>query len=165
MATAIGTRLLLVDPSNPDGARPYQGLHAVSPILTGLAAPFVALLVLAPRGFAHLGVVGPAILLLIGLAALVLFLHGVFTAGNVAALEFNAEKRVLDIVETGMFSRRVTRLRFSEVAGLHSTPHYDRDGYGYVTTVLVLRNGERLTVPLQPTAEEMAAVRAMLAGK
>lgn len=165
MATASGNQLLLVDPSNPEAVRPYQGLHAVSPVLTGLAAPFVAWLVLAPRGFAQLGVIGPAILLLIGLAALVIFLHGVFTAGSIAGIAFDGDTRSVEIIETGMFSRRVTRLRFSEVASLHSTPHSDRDGFRYVKTVLALRNGDKIEVPLLPTPEELAAVRALLAAR
>lgn len=159
----VDNQLVLVDPNDPDASRPYQGLHAVSPILTGLAAPFVALLFVAPRGFANLGIIAPAILLLVMLATGIIFLHGVFTAGRIAALTFNPGKRTVDIIQTGLFTRRVTSLPFNEVAGLRSASQYDRDGYRYATTELVLRNGEALVVPMQPTPAELEAVRGMLA--
>lgn len=159
---AVGDPLVLVDPDNPDAARPYQGLHAVSPILTGLAVPFVALAVLSPRSFANLGLIAPAIMLLILLAAFIIFVHGVFTVGRIAAVSFNPAKRTVEVVESGMFSRRVTTLRFVEVSGLQMDTHYDRDGYGYATCELLLRDGQSIALPMRPTPQDVAAVRAML---
>ncbi len=163
VASLAPSRLVLVDPSNPDGAREYGGLHAISPMLLGLAAPFVLLLVLAPAAFISLGVAALAILMLIMVAATIIFVHGLLTSGRIAAVAFDRDRRAVDIVETGTFSRSVQTMPFSEVSALRASPHYDRDGYRYVTTELVLRSGETLLLPVAPTEQELRAVRIMLA--
>lgn len=165
VTSVVPNRLVLVDPSNPDAAREYGGLHAISPMLFGLAVPFVLLLVLAPKAFISLGVAALAILLLIMIAATVIFVHGLFTGGRIAAVAFDRDTRTIDIVETGVFSRSVQTMPFANIAALRASPHYDRDGYKYVTTELVLRSGETLLLPVAPSAEEMRTVRAMLADR
>lgn len=161
-AAVSADRIVLVDPSNPDAAREYGGLHAVSPILFGLAVPFVLLLVLAPQVFVDLGVSALAILMLIMLAAAVIFVHGLFTRGRIAAVAFDGASRTVDIIESGTFHRTVERMPFADVAGLRANPHYDRDGYRYLLTELVLRSGEVVILPIAPTNEELRFVRTLL---
>lgn len=154
--------LVLLDPDNPRAARPYAGLHAVSPILLGFVTPFLLLLLIAPRAFMNLGTIAFAILALVMLTSTVIFLHGIYNRGQVAAITFDPLRGAIDIVETGLFARTVTSLPFIDVAEYRTTIHYDREGTAFPKSQIVLRTGESIILPIVPTPGQLATIRALL---
>lgn len=161
-STALSSPLVLLDPENPAAARPYHGLHAVSPILLGFATPFVVLLLIAPHVVLSLGPLAYGLLNLTVLASGAIFIHGVFNRGKVAAVAIDPERRVVDIIETGTFARAITSLPFDSITAYRVTTHYDREGNCFPRSQIVLRTGESVIVPIVPNANELAIIRAII---
>lgn len=162
MTTQLLPKLIVSDPHNVHAARPYQGLHAVSPILIGFATPFVLLMLLAPRTFLDLGALAFAVVVLVMLTALTIFVHGLLNRGQIAAIAFDPWTRTVEIVETGLFARSVTKLPFGDIADYRAVDTYDREGNRYPKSQLVLRTAETILLPLVPTADQLEVVREML---
>ena len=151
--------------SNPEFGNPeaYSGLHAISPMLIGFSLPCIAVVWLAPPSLVGLRALVTMLLVVVALAATIVFALSVFASGRIAAVVFDAQSRAVELVSTGTFARRTEKIPFADVATIRATTRYDRDGYKSVSTELVLKSGESIPLPVMPSETEMRSARAMLA--
>ncbi len=140
----------------------YSGLHAISPILFGLSVPCLAIGLFAPRSMVTAQTIAVSVLVVVALAATIVFALSLFAGGRIAGIVVDPSAQVVELVSTSTFARRVESIPFQDVSTLRQASHYDRDGYKSVTTELVLRSGEVITLPISPSESELRAVRGAL---
>lgn len=156
---AIPGRIELADPDFADRLQAYSGMHAISPMLIGLAMPCIGIVVFAPRGYHAMQAAAMAVLCIVMLLATTVFALSVFNSGRVAAVAFDTGNRRLELISIATFARRTETIPYSSISNVRVNTRYNRAGRAFVTTEVVLRTGEVLALPVSPSEAELKAVR------
>jgi hypothetical protein len=161
-STSRETRVLLAGDGGAGAVASGLNLHAIAPILIGLAAPVIVLSLMSPAFLAHARFLILALLCGLFLVATVLFAMSLLLHGPLSALSIDTEGRAIELVYSGMFANKGVQIPFSDIASLKLTTHYDDDGYRFAAPELVLRNGSRMLLPIAASEMELQAARRLI---
>lgn len=137
-------------------------LHAVAPIILGLAAPFLVMSLIAPDALAHIQFMTS--LLLISALVACIFIYGVsvLAPGPVTALRVDGKKRRLTVERCGIFANKLREIDCRKIHVLKLIQNFDRDGYGTVEPIAVLRSKEVVQLPAGTTEQHLQALRTVI---
>jgi hypothetical protein len=122
-------------------------LHAVSPILIGLAAPIVALNVVHPSLLERMSHLDLVLMIFVFVIAAGIFVHSVLSPGKVVAAAFDPAGRTVTLVHAGHFAIINRDIHFSDIAGFGMAVDSDLDGNISRRAELHLKNGQCYTLP------------------
>ena len=136
--------------------------HAFAPILIGLAAPVLVLLLIDPRALKSATVIAHIYLGALFVIATAAYIVSVFEPGEVTKVTCDRKERVILIERTGWLARKTVAIPFADVAHLRIETRYDDDGYKSDVANLVLSTREVIPLPVITTEAEAAAMRAVI---
>lgn len=99
-------------------------MHAISPMLIGLAMPCIGIVVFAPRGYHAMQAAAMAVLCIVMLLATTVFALSVFNSGRVAAVAFDTGNRRLELISIATFARRTETIPYSSISNVRVNTHY-----------------------------------------
>ena len=141
---------------------PVRMFQWLSPVLIGLTAPIVFLMVALPDSVRHAQAVAGLMLFSAFLAASIAYALSVLEPGAVAGVELDPAAREVIVVQQGKFAAKRTRIRFDRIVSLRVAVRYDDDGYRSENPEFVLRDGNVLELPAQASAADVKAIRATI---
>ncbi len=141
----------------------YRGVHALAPILLGLAFPALAMLYFVPELAAYWGLMLGLYLILIFVVTAVIFIRAVFNPEIVAEVRFNRRTKIVDVTRKGSFGNTVIYVPFNMIADAYLHVRYDDDGYKYVEPRIRLKDGEDFELPGDVTTADLDTVRRIIA--
>lgn len=156
------SRVLLA--GSADAGAPARGLHlhAIAPILIGLASPVIVFSLTSPAFLAHARFMILSLLCGLFIVATILFAMSLLVHGPLSALAIDTEHHSLELVYSGAFANKGVQISFKDISALRLTTQYDDDGYRYTAPELVLRSGSRMLLPIAATEAELKAARKLI---
>lgn len=145
-----------------DGGNAPARLHAVAPILLGLIAPVLVLLIVDPRALGSATVILHIYLGFMFLLATAAYIVSVFDEGQLTRIEFNEIERVLEVERTGLVAKKTVQIPFSDISKIRMESRYDDDGYQSEVPLIVLHTHEVIELPATTTEADVAAMRRLI---
>ncbi len=136
--------------------------HLLMPVLIGLIAPVLALLLVDPRALASFSVMIQIYLIALLIVATGAFVISIFDQGDVTKVIFDRTSKVVIIERTGLLSRKLTEVPFIDIANIRIETRYDDDGYKAAVPVMTLSSRETIQLPAGTGEVEVAAMRAIV---
>jgi len=136
--------------------------HALPPVLLGLLASMLLLLLIDPRALVGASLIAHAYMIAIFVLASAAYLFSLFEAGEVTGAEVDHAHAIVTIERTGLFARSIQKIPFADISTVRMDTRYDNDGYPTSVPVLVLTSHELLPLPTGTTESDIANMRAML---
>jgi hypothetical protein len=131
--------------------------YALAPMLLGLLAPALVILIVDARALSN---PGPALLLylvaIFGLATLA-YVVSLFEAGDITRVMVDRAAREIIVEKTGLLTRYETAIPFADVAAIRIETRYDDNGYQTAIPIILLT--DRNVVPLPAGTTESDIVR------
>lgn len=137
-------------------------LHAIAPVLIGLMAPVLVLLLVDARALGSASVLLHVYLGAIFVIATIAYIIGVFDPGEVTRVDFLAKERAIEVERTGLVAKKSVVIPFSDIATLRIETRYDDDGYRRDVPLIVLTTHETIELPQTATEAEVAAMRRLI---
>lgn len=137
-------------------------MHAIAPVLIGLMAPVLVLMLVDSRALGSASVLLHVYLGAIFVIATGAYIVSVFDPGEVTRVDFIAKDRVIEVERTGLVAKKTTVIPFTDVASLRVETRYDDDGYRRDVPLLVLTTRETVELPETATEAEVAAMRRLI---
>lgn len=157
---AMQGRLVMSDGTVDPEAGMAQGLaSAASPVILGLVAPILLMMVIDPSMLRHAQFLIIAVLIPMLLVSIALYAYSVINPGEVAGLIADPSNRMLQIVQSNRFATRRTELPFNEIDAIRMTSVYDRDGYAVQRGEIELQSGMRIELPTVLGVAEVKALK------
>lgn len=163
MPVALGAegRFIVSDGTvDPDSARFRGLLNSASPLMIGLAAPILAMMLIEPAALRHAQFLVVAVLLPLLFVAIGIYAYCVINPGEIKAAVADPAKRTLELVQTNGFATRRTSIPFNEITAVRLASTYDRDGYCSKQAEIELHGGERVPLATVTDEREVRALRA-----
>jgi len=162
---SVHSGVIVVEEDAAGGRGSYSGLHALVPILLGLAAPAVLISLVDPMLIGgNQEAVRFFLVVLLFITASV-FAFSALDVGRIVMVTFDPAARVVEIVQSGRLAHREDRIPFVELSNARMEQHYDDDGYQWYEPVLYLRSGDRIGLPETTTMEDIEAINAALGSR
>ncbi len=136
--------------------------HLLMPVLIGLTAPVLALLVVDPRALASFSVMIQIYLIAMLIIATGAFVISIFDQGEVTKVVFDKESKLVIVEKTGLLARKSIEVPFVDIANIRIETRYDDDGYKAAVPVLTLSSRETIQLPAGTGEAEIAAMRAII---
>ena len=153
-------RLVLSDGSvDPEAGRAAGLASSASPLILGLIAPIVVLMVIDPSALRHAQFLIVAILLPLLFASIAIYAYSVLNPGDVAGLLVDPAERAVVLTQANGFASRRTAIAFEDIVNARIVANYDRDGYATTRGELALQSGERILLPAGMTEAHLKALR------
>lgn len=140
-------------------------LHAIAPILIGLMAPVLVLLLVDARALGSASVILHIYLGAIFVIATAAYIVSVFDQGEVTRIAFLEAERVLAVERTGLVAKKTINVPFSDIASLRIETRYDDDGYKRDVPLIVLTTREVIELPETMTEQDISAMRRLIGRK
>jgi hypothetical protein len=137
-------------------------LHLLMPVLIGLMAPALALLLVDARALASFTVMIQIYLIAMLIVATGAFVISIFDQGEVTKVVFDKVNKVAAIERTGLLATRLTEIPFTDISSIRIETRYDDDGYQAAFPVLNLSSREIIPLPAGTGEAEVAAMRAII---
>ncbi|MFM9940739.1 MAG: hypothetical protein ACKVP7_14745 [Hyphomicrobiaceae bacterium] len=158
--TEPAATLVLSDGSvNPEAGFASRLSRAASPVIIGLVAPILLMMIIDPSMLKHARFLIVAVLIPMLIISIGIYTYSVLNPGEVCGLVVHQAARKLEIVEANIFASRKTEVAFSEIANARVVAGYDRDGYPTSVAELVLRTGQRVPLPAGTADVQVKALR------
>ncbi len=135
---------------------------ALAPILMGLAAPVLVLLLIDAESLASASLVIHLYLYAMFAIATGAYIVSVFETGDVTRVTMNSKDRMFHVERTGLLAKSALEIPYADVAAIRIEARYDDDGYQTAMPVLVLTTREIVPLPAGTTESDIASMRAML---
>lgn len=145
-----------------NGKPRFGRLQLLLPVLIGLSAPVLALLVVDPRALASFSVMIQIYLIALLIIATIAFVISIFDQGDVTNVIFDRTSKIVIIERTGLLARKLTEVPFVDIANIRIETRYDDDGYQAAVPFLTLSTHETIQLPAGTGEVEVAAMRAIL---
>lgn len=139
--------------------------RAASPVIIGLAAPILLMMVIDPGALKHARFLVMAVLMPMLFVAVGLYIYSVLDPGEVRGVVADIAQRRLEIVQANLFATRKTTVPFSDIVSARLVHGYDPDGYPLSVAEVLLESGERIVLPPETSEAEMQALRSALSSK
>ena len=136
--------------------------HLLLPVLIGLLAPTLALLLVDARALASFSVMIQMYLIAMLIIATGAFVISIFDQGEVTKVVFDKANKVVAVERTGLLATRLTEIPFVDIASIRIETRYDDDGYQAAVPVLTLSSRETIPLPAGTGETEVAAMRAII---
>ena len=136
--------------------------HAIAPVLIGLLAPVLVLMLIDSRALGSASVLLHVYLGAIFVIATGAYIVSVFDPGEVTRVDFRAKERVIEVERTGLVAKKTAVIPFTDVATLRIETRYDDDGYRRDVPLIVLTTRETVELPDSTTEAEVGAVRRLI---
>ncbi len=150
------------EPFGMNGKPRFGRWHLLMPVLIGLIAPVLALLLVDPRALASFSVMIQIYLIALLIVATGAFVISIFDQGDVTKVIFDRTSKVVIIERTGLLSRKLTEVPFVDIANIRIETRYDDDGYTAAVPVMTLSSRETIQLPAGTGEVEVAAMRAIV---
>lgn len=137
-------------------------LHAIGPVLIGLLAPVLVLMLVDARALGSASVLMHVYLGAIFVIATIAYVISVFDPGEVTRVDFLAKDRVVEVERTGLVAKKIVAIPFSDIATLRIETRYDDDGYRRDVPLIVLTTHETVELPETATEAEVSAMRRLI---
>ena len=146
------------------GVETQEATHrfALVPILIGLSAPALVLLLIDPHALASASLVIQLYLYALFAIATGAYLVSLFDTGEVTRVTMDNKARRFIVERTGMLVKSETEILYADVATIRVETRYDDDGYQTSVPVLVLTTRETVPLPAGTTEGNVVAMRAMM---
>ncbi len=156
-------RLVLVDPTVAHVAPgAYKGFHALVPILIGLSVPLLLFSLFDPRALGNVRFVLHIVMFAIAAVAAVVFFLSIVDPGHVVQAVFDPSRRTADLVRSGAFANNILTIPFDRITAVRLETAYDDDGYQQQVPLVVLAGRETHRLPAGTTADDIAAIKALI---
>ncbi len=136
--------------------------HLLMPVLIGLLAPLLALLLVDARALVNFSVMIQIYLIAMLIIATGAFLISIFDQGEVTNVVFDKANKVVAVERTGLLATKLTEIPFVDIASIRIETRYDDDGYKAAVPVLTLSSRETIPLPAGTGEAEVAAMRAII---
>jgi hypothetical protein len=147
------------DDATSGGVRGYAMLV---PVLVGLIAPLVLIVLLNPAMLENARAGVMTLLVVLFCLVTLIFIYSVFAQKVLARVIFDPALRKAQFVHESLFAADIEELPFDRIRELRVHQHYDRDGYSAPRAELVLRNGDVILLPEGILAAHCLEVNALL---
>lgn len=137
-------------------------LHAIAPVLIGLLAPVLVLMLVDARALGSASVLLHVYLGAIFVIATIAYVISVFDPGEVTRVDFLARDRVVEVERTGLVAKKSVTIPFADIATLRIEARYDDDGYRRNVPLIVLTTHETVELPETVTEADVAAMRRLI---
>ena len=162
IAQTFESRLVLSDGSVDPETGFASRVNAAAPLIIGLVAPILLLVMIDPMVLRNAPFLVATILFpMLGFSVAV-YAYCVLNPGDVVGLTADRNTRVLELVQANFFATRRTAIPFDEIASLRMVQDYDQDGYAVRRAELVLGSGERMALPPVGDPAELEALRSAI---
>lgn len=133
-------------------------LHWLSPVIVGLTAPAIAVLLLLPALAAHAGAFITLLLALALLVSVLAYAATVFVPTDPIGIEIDRRARLVNIVMASPFAIKRMAFDFADIVSLRFATFYDQDGYSQNGAELTTSDGDviEFTADLTPADIESA---------
>jgi hypothetical protein len=155
-------QLILDTPEAQSAGGGSVNLHIMSPILIGLAAPFVLLYIVQPLAMAQVAFVATPVMLAVFVLSAGIYVHSVLSPGEIVAALFDPAGRTVTLVRAGRFGVSNREVHFSDIANIGMTVDYDNDGYPIRSAELRLLGGRIFRLPEGTEESHILSVREVL---
>ena len=155
-------QLILDTPEAQSAGSSGVNMHALSPILIGLAAPFVLLFVIQPAMMEHVSFVATLLMTAVFVISAGIYVHSVLSPGKIVAAAFDPAGQTVTLVRAGRFAISNREIHFKDVAGVGMSVDYDDDGYPTRTAELRLRDGRIFNLPEGTEESHILSLREVL---
>ncbi len=135
---------------------------ALAPILMGLAAPVLVLLLIDANALSSASLVIQLYLYAMFAIATGAYIVSIFETGDVTRVTMDRKARLYHVERTGILSKSVHEVPFADVAAVRIETRYDDDGYQTPMPVLVLTTREVVALPAGTTESDVVTMRAMM---
>ncbi len=136
--------------------------HLLMPVLIGLMAPALALLLVDARALGSATVMIQIYLIAILIIATGAFVISIFDQGEVTNVAFDKANKIVTVERTGLLARKVAEIPFVDIASVRIETRYDDDGYQTAVPFLTLTTRETIQLPAGTGEDEVAAMRSIL---
>jgi hypothetical protein len=136
--------------------------HLLMPVLIGLLAPILALLLVDARALASFSVMIQIYLIAMLIIAAGAFVISIFDQGEVTKVVLDKQKKVAVVERTGLLATRTVEIPFVDIASIRIETRYDDDGYKAALPVLTLSSRETIPLPAGTGEAEVATMRAIV---
>ena len=162
-AATIQSRLVLSDGSvDPEAGRASGLVNAAAPVILGLVAPIVVMMVIDPTALRHVQFLVTTILVPLLFVSVAIYAYSVLNPGEIAGLVVDPAERTIVLTQANAFAARRTAIAFEDIATARLVSDYDQDGYGSTRGELVLTSGDRVPLPAGLTEPQLKALRAAI---
>ena len=146
------------------GVEAPSGQHrlALAPILMGLAAPVLVLLLIDAQALASASLVIQLYLYAMFAIATGAYIISVFETGDVTRVTMDNKARLFHVERTGILAKSTLEIAYADVAAIRIESRYDDDGYQTAMPVLVLTTRETVPLPAGTTESDVATMRAIM---
>jgi hypothetical protein len=136
--------------------------HALAPILLGLLAPALVILIIDAKALTNPGLVLQIYMIAVFVVASVTYFVSLFDTAEVTRVTFDQGKREVTIESTGFLTKQETAMPFADVVTVRMQTRYDDDGYQTAVPVMVLTTREEMPLPAGTTEHDLLKMRGML---
>ncbi len=140
----------------------YTGRHALVPILIGLVAPVLVLMIVDPRALGSAAVLLHIYMFAIFVIATGAYIWTVLDPGSVTRVTFDKQTRKVIAERSGALAKSMLEIPFVDIAAIRMESRYDDDGYETNTPVLVLTTREVVHLPAGTTESDIVVMRSLM---
>ena len=143
------------------GEAPSRSL-ALAPILMGLAAPVLVLLLIDADALSGANLIIQLYLYAMFAVATGAYIVSIFETGDVTGVTMDGPARKFIVERTGLIAKSALEIPYADVAAVRIETRYDDDGYQTAMPVLVLTTREVVPLPAGTTESDVVTMRAMM---
>jgi hypothetical protein len=143
------------------GEAPSRSL-ALAPILMGLAAPVLVLLLIDSDALSSASLVIQLYLYAMFAIATGAYIVSIFETGDVTRVTMDGAARKFIVERTGLIAKSALEIPYADVTAVRIETRYDDDGYQTAMPVLVLTTREVVALPAGTTESDVVMMRAMM---
>jgi hypothetical protein len=143
------------------GDAPSRSL-ALAPILMGLAAPVLVLLLIDADALSSASLIIQLYLYAMFAVATGAYIVSIFETGDVTGVTMDGPARKFIVERTGLIAKSALEIPYADVAAVRIETRYDDDGYQTAMPVLVLTTREVVPLPAGTTESDVLTMRAMM---
>lgn len=163
ITSASADRIVLSDGTiNADASRTASLVGSAAPMILGLAAPILVMMLIDPSILRHASFLLLAILVPMLLVAVGIYAFSVINPGDLAGVIADAQRQEVDLLHANAFAIRRTTIAFEDISNVRLIAAYDRDGYATERGELLLQNGERVLLPVGIDGAEINALKGII---
>ncbi len=140
----------------------YTGRHALVPILIGLVAPVLVLVVIDPRALGSATVLLHIYMFAIFVIATGAYIWTVLDPGDITRVTFDKPSRKVVAERSGALAKSTLDIPFVDIAAIRMESRYDDDGYESLVPILVLTTREILPLPRGTTEADIAMMKSLM---
>ena len=143
------------------GEAPSRSL-ALAPILMGLAAPVLVLLLIDADALSGANLIIQLYLYAMFAVATGAYIVSIFETGDVTGVTMDGPARKFIVERTGLIAKSALEIPYADIAAVRIETRYDDDGYQTAMPVLVLTTREVVPLPAGTTESDVVTMRAMM---